>query len=275
MKQSSETLAGRVAYAELAPIDVLELPARVGDVNRLWSRGGFPESLLAADDNTSLAWRRAFVRSYLERDVPMFAPRLPAETIGRLWTMLAHAQGTPLHQSRLAASLAISAPAVARYVDLLVDLLLVRRLRPWSGNVGKRLVRTPKTYIRDSGLTHALLDLATWNDIVGHPIAGASWEGFVIDNLIAAAGERRTPYYYRTEDGAEVDLLFERGGRVEMAIEIKRSTAPELSKGFHSARDVLRPKEAYLVHGGAESWPIAKGVTALTLGDLMRRLVAD
>ncbi|HEY5569397.1 MAG TPA: ATP-binding protein [Gammaproteobacteria bacterium] len=275
MKQSSETLAGRVAYAELAPIDVLELPARVGDVNRLWSRGGFPESLLAADDNTSLAWRRAFVRSYLERDVPMFAPRLPAETIGRLWTMLAHAQGTPLHQSRLAASLAISAPAVARYVDLLVDLLLVRRLRPWSGNVGKRLVRTPKTYIRDSGLTHALLDLATWNDIVGHPIAGASWEGFVIDNLIAAAGERRTPYYYRTEDGAEVDLLFERGGRVEMAIEIKRSTAPELSKGFHSARDVLRPKEAYLVHGGAESWPIAKGVTALTLGDLVRRLVAD
>jgi hypothetical protein len=154
-------------------------------------------------------------------------------------------------------------------------LLLIRRLRPWSGNVGKRLVRTPKTYIRDSGFTHALLDLTTWNDVVGHPIAGSSWEGFVIDNLIAAAGARRTPYYYRTEDGAEVDLLFERGGRVEMAIEIKRSTAPELSRGFRSAREVLRPKEAYLVHSGVESWPTAKDVTAIALGDLIRRLVAD
>lgn len=272
MQQASETLAGRVAYMELAPIDLLELPKTERDVNRLWSRGGFPESLLATDDATSLAWRHDFVRSYLERDVPMFAPRLPAETVGRLWTMLAHAQGTPLNQSRLAASLAVSVPAAGRYIDLLVDLLLVRRLRPWSTNVGKRLVRTPKTYIRDSGLTHALLDLETWHDVLGHPIAGASWEGFVIDNLVAAAGDRRTPYFYRTEDGAEVDLLFERSGRVEMAIEIKRTTAPSLSRGFRHAREVLKPKEAYLVHGGSESWPIEKGVAAITLCDLMQRL---
>ncbi|MGH8309362.1 MAG: ATP-binding protein [Steroidobacteraceae bacterium] len=273
MRQASETLAGRVAYVDLAPIDVLEVPKQVGGVSRLWTRGGFPESLLAPDDAASLSWRRSFVRSYLERDVPMFAPRLPAETIGRLWTMLAHAQGTPLNQSRLASSLAVSTPAVGRYIDLLVDLLLVRRLRPWSGNVRKRLVRTPKTYIRDSGLTHALLDLETWEDVLGHPIAGASWEGFVIDNVIAAAGDRRTPYYYRTEDGAEIDLLFERGGKIEMAIEIKRSTAPELSKGFHSAREVLKPKAAYLLHGGEETWPIENGVTAIALGDLMLRLV--
>lgn len=273
MRQASETLAGRVAYVDLAPIDVLEAPKQVGGVSRLWTRGGFPESLLAPDDAASLSWRRSFVRSYLERDVPMFAPRLPAETIGRLWTMLAHAQGTPLNQSRLASSLAVSTPAVGRYIDLLVDLLLVRRLRPWSGNVRKRLVRTPKTYIRDSGLTHALLDLETWEDVLGHPIAGASWEGFVIDNVIAAAGDRRTPYYYRTEDGAEIDLLFERGGKIEMAIEIKRSTAPELSKGFHSAREVLKPKAAYLLHGGEETWPIENGVTAIALGDLMLRLV--
>lgn len=272
MKQSSESLAGRVAYLELEPIDWLECSDTIGDVNSLWTRGGFPESLLAADDAGSLAWRRAFIRSYLERDVPMFAPRLPAETIGRLWTMLAHAQGTPLNLSRLAASLAVSVPAVSRYVDLLVDLLLVRRLRPWSGNVGKRLVRTPKTYIRDCGLTHALLDLETWDAILGHPVAGASWEGFVIENLIGAAGERRTPYFYRTEDGAEVDLLFERGGKVEILIEIKRSTAPELLRGFHSARAVLNPKTAYLVHGGHDTWPLEKGVTAIAFDALLHEL---
>lgn len=274
MRQTSESLAGRVAYVELAPIDALELPKQVGDVNRLWARGGFPESVLASDDEASLAWRRAFIRSYLERDVPMFAPRLPAETIGRLWTMLAHAQGTPLNQSRLASSLAVSTPAVGRYLDLLVDLLLVRRLRPWSGNVGKRLVRTPKTYIRDSGLTHALLELRSWDEVLGHPVAGPSWEGFAIENLIAAAGERRTPHYYRTEDGAEIDLLFERGGKIELAIEIKRSSAPEPSKGFRSGLDVLRPRHAFIVHGGEGSWPAGHGITAVSLADLMKELIA-
>jgi hypothetical protein len=272
MKQASETLAGRIADLELAPIDVLEVSGKIGEVNRLWVRGGFPESFLASDDATSLAWRRAFVRSYLERDVPMFAPRMPVETIGRLWTMLAHAHGTPLNQARLAASLAVSEPAVARYIDLLVDLLLVRRLQPWSANIGKRLVRTPKTYIRDSGLTHALLDLETWDDVLGHPIVGASWEGFVIDNLVAVAGDRRRAYYYRTADGAEVDLLFERGGRIEMAIEIKRSTAPRPSRGFRSARATLGPGESYLVHPGAETWTVEPGVTASTLGNLLSRL---
>jgi len=272
MRQASESLAGRVVYADLAPIDALELPSRTGDVNRLWTRGGFPDSLLASDDTNSLRWRRSFIRSYLERDVPMFAPRLPSETVGRLWTMLAHAQGTPLNQSRLASSLGVSAPAVIRYIDLLVDLLLVRRLRPWSGNVGKRLVRTPKTYIRDSGLTHALLDLETWEDVLGHPVAGASWEGFAIDNLVAAAGDQRTPYYYRTEDGAEIDLLFERGGTIEMAIEVKRSSAPSLPRGFRAACETLTPKSAYVLHGGEETWPVDAGVTAVGLVDLMRRL---
>jgi len=195
MKQASETLAGRVVYVELAPLDALEIGGRAGDLKRVWSRGGFPDSLLAKRDKESLQWRRAFVRSYLERDVPMFAPRMPAETVGRLWTMLAHGQGTLLNQSNLAAGLAVSTPTVGRYVDLLVDLMLVRRLRPWSGNVGKRLVRTPKTYVRDSGITHALLDLETWDDVVGHPVAGPSWEGFAIENLIATAGDARTPFF--------------------------------------------------------------------------------
>ena len=272
MRQASETLAGRVAYEDLAPVDALEFPSQLGDTGRLWTRGGFPDSLLAENDAASLNWRRAFVRSYLERDVPMFAPRMPAETIGRLWTMLAHSQATPLNQSKLASSLEVSTPAVTRYIDLLVDLLLVRRLRPWSGNTGKRLVRTPKVYVRDSGLTHALLDLETWEQVLGHPVAGASWEGFVIENLIAVAGDRRTPYFYRTEDGAEIDLLFERGGSVEMVIEVKRSTAPTLSRGFNLARQALKPREAYLVHGGADSWPMADGVTAIGLRELMQRL---
>lgn len=272
LRQTSESLAGRVAYVNLEPIDALEYPSALGNTDRLWLRGGFPESVLASSDAASLEWRRDFIRSYLERDVPMFAPRLPAETIGRLWTMLAHTQGMPLNQARLAASLGVSSPSVGRYVDLLVDLLLVRRLRPWAGNVGKRLVRTPKVYIRDSGLTHALLDIETWEDLLGHPVAGASWEGFVVESLIAAAGERRTPYFYRTEDGAEIDLVFERAGKPEIAVEIKRSSAPTLSRGFHSARETLGVKESYLVHSGTDSWPESDGVTAIGLVELMRRL---
>lgn len=202
----------------------------------------------------------------------MFAPRLPAESIARLWTMLAHAQGTLLNQSRLAASLGVSAPAVTRYVDLLCDLLLVRRLRPWSGNLGKRLVRTPKTYVRDSGLLHALLELEGRNDVLSHPVAGASWEGFVIENLLTVTRDATVPYFYRTEDGAEIDLVLERGGRVEVAVEIKRSTAPEVSKGFRLACAALRPKTSFVVHGGSDEWPMKDGVIATSLSGLMRRL---
>jgi len=194
MRQSSESLAGRVAHVELGPLDLMEIHGTDGDIaDRLWVRGGFPESFLSESDRDSLTWRQSFVRSYLERDVPMFAPRMPAETIGRLWTMLAHAQGAPLQAARLASGLGVSAPAVARYVDLLVDLLLLRCLRPWSGNVGKRLVKTPKTYIRDSGMVHALLDLPDRDALLGHPVAGPSWEGFLIENLIGAAGGASTP----------------------------------------------------------------------------------
>ena len=271
MRQSAESLAGRVAYVELGPIDVAELRGRM-TADGLWVRGGFPLSLLAASGADSLTWRRDFIRSSLERDVPMFAPRLPAETIGRLWGMLAHGQGTLLNESRLASSLGVSSPAVGRYVDLLVDLLLVRRLKAWSGNIGKRLVRAPKTYVRDSGLVHALLELESLNDIVGHPVAGPSWEGFAIDNLIAAAGGSRVPYFFRTEDGAEIDLVFERGGRVELAIEITRSTAPDIAKGFRLGCAAIEPKKAFVVHGGRDEWPMRDGVTAISLAGMMRRL---
>ncbi|HSW29538.1 MAG TPA: ATP-binding protein, partial [Longimicrobiales bacterium] len=272
MRQSTESLAGRISFVELAPFDVREFPGAGLRTDALWVRGGFPRALLAGSDADSLTWRRDFIRSYLERDVPMFAPRLPAETIARLWGMLAHGQGTLLNQSRLASSLGVSAPAVGRYVDLLVDLLLVRRLRPWSGDVGKRLVRSPKVWVRDSGLLHALLDLEAWDDVLGHPVSGPSWEGFVIENLIAAAGDRRVPYFYRTADGAEIDLVFERGGLIEVAIEIKRSTAPGVSRGFHAGCSAVGAQEKFVVHGGDGEWPMGGGVTAISLAGLVQRL---
>jgi hypothetical protein len=235
IQQASETLAGRVAYVEMGPVTVQEAAAAGLSVDRLWSRGGFPDSLTAPDAAASLAWRQDFIRSYLERDVPMFAPRLPAATIARLWTMLANGQGAMLNGARLAQGLGLSAPTVARYIDLLDDLMLVRRLPPWSGNIGKRLVRSPKVYVRDSGLTHALLEIPDREALLGHPVVGASWEGFVIETLVAAAGPRATPLHYRTADGAEIDLVLERGGRPAFAIEVKRSSAPVVAAAFRRA----------------------------------------
>lgn len=272
MRQASETLAGRVAYLDLAPLNVTEIVPAGIDPASLWVRGGFPDSLLAASDATSLDWRRDFIRSYLERDVPMFAPRLPAETVGRLWTMLAHHQGSPLNLSRLSASLGVSASAVGRYVDLLSDLRLLRRLPPWSGNLKKRLVKAPKIYIRDSGIVHALLELESLNQIVGHPVVGLSYEGMVVENLIQAAGERRQAYYFRTQDGAEIDLIFESGGRPELAIEIKRSSAPTLDKGFSIACDALDIDTRYVVYPGEQVFPLRLGAQAIPLAKMAARL---
>lgn len=272
MRQAAESLAGRVAYLDLAPLSLDETRPAGIDENVLWLRGGFPESLLAANDQASLDWRRDFIRSYLERDVPMFAPRLPSATVGRLWTMLAHLQGTPLNQARLAASLGVSAPAVGRYVDLLADLKLIRRLPPWTGNLGKRLTKAPKLFIRDSGLVHALLELETRDQVLGHPVAGPSYEGMVIENLIEAASERRTACYFRTADGAEIDLVLERGGKPEMAIEVKRSSAPSPDRGFGTACDDLGIKERYVVYPGNERFPLRQGAQAIGLGELMGTL---
>ena len=272
MRQASETLAGRVAYLDIAPLTAAEAEGAGYDFDTCWVRGGFPESLLAKSDQISLRWRADFIRSYLERDVPMFAPRMLAQTIGRLWTMLANGQGSLLNQARLAGSLGVSAPAIARYIDLLVDLQLVRRLTPWSSNLGKRLVRSPKIYIRDSGVLHALLELGGWNELVGHPVVGASWEGFVIENLIAATRGRWAPYFYRTEDGAEIDLVLERGGKPQLAIEVKRASAPDVGKGFHLAADDLKIKKRYVVYPGTDRFPVAGKVTAIPLAHLVAEL---
>ena len=273
LRQSGETLAGRIAYVDMGPFEVLEAghdndPQAAG----LWLRGGYPDSYLASDDEESLALRRDFIRTYLERDVPMFGPRLPAETLERLWTMLAHGQGTLLNASQLASNLSISGQTVTRYIDLLVDLLLVRRLQPFHANLRKRLVKSPKVYVRDSGLLHALLDISDYNELCGHPVVGASWEGFVIENLIAAAPGRTHASFYRTTAGAEVNLVLELPGGALWAIEIKRGTAPKLERGFHHALEDIRPSRAFVVYSGADRYPVTPQVEAIGIRELAGEL---
>jgi uncharacterized protein len=260
IQQASETLAGRVRYIELNPLNAIEAAVTQSGPDTLWLRGGFPESYLAKSDAASMRWRQAFTRSYLERDVPMFAPRMPAALIGRLWSMIATGQGSMLNASRLGQGLGVSANTVSRYLDLLVDLLLVRRLLPWGGNISKRLVKSPKVYIRDSGLLHSLLEIQTLDHLLGHVVCGQSWEGFVIENLVQAAGNSITPMFYRTADGAEIDLLFERAGKPFVAVEIKRSSAPKIDQGFYSACDELGIPHRIVVAPVSTSYPNKKAL---------------
>jgi predicted AAA+ superfamily ATPase len=272
LRQSSESLAGRIAYRELTPIDISEIG--LAQQSGLWLRGGFPQSFLATNDASSLDWRRDFLRTYLTRDIPALEPRYPAETLRRLWTMLAHAQGTLLNASRLATSLSVSSPTVTRYVDLLVDLLLVRRLAPFHANLGKRLVKSPKTYVRDSGVLHALLAVPTTSALFDHPIVGASWEGFVVETLINCAPAWTTPFFYRTSAGAEIDLLLELPGSRLWAIEIKRSLSPKVERGFHIACDDLKPARRLVVYAGDERVPMPHDVEAIGLHSLAAELAA-
>lgn len=270
LKQASESLAGRIAYHELAGINVTEIEGNRQD--RLWLRGGFPDSYLAADDVVSLRWRMNFISTYLERDVPQLGPRIPAVTLRRLWTMLAHNQGEQLNVAKLAAGLDVSVHTVKRYVELLEGLLLVRTLRPWSGNVKKRLVKAPKVYVRDSGLTHALLGLETIDDVLGHPVAGGSWEGFALENILSAIPDGCMPWFYRTSAGAEIDLVLEQGSRKRVAIEIKRSLAPSVSKGFHLGCEDIDAGRRHIVYPGHEKYAMAGNIVITPLAEMMNML---
>ncbi|GGC03808.1 ATPase [Novosphingobium endophyticum] len=263
LRQSGESLAGRISYLEMGPIDGLELPAE--DLPSLWNRGGFPDSFLAPDDRLSQRWRQDFVRTYLERDVPMLGPRIAAETLRRFWTMLAHHQSGLLNAAEFARALGVDGKTVAAYLDLLIDLLLVRRLEPWHANAGKRLVKSPRVYVRDSGLVHTLLGLATLEDVLGHPVAGASWEGFVIETMIAAAPEGTQANFYRTAAGAEIDLLLTLPGGALWAIEVKRSLAPTLERGFYQACADLTPQRRIVIYPGSESYPLREGIEVMPL----------
>ena len=269
LRQSGESLAGRIEYVELSPLNALEAATDENSLNSLWVRGGFPDSFLARDDNDSSVFRRNFVRTYLERDVPQFGWRIPAETLERLWTMLAHGQGTLLNASKLASGLSVSAPTVTGYIDLLADLLLVRRLRPFYVNVRKRLVKSPKVYVRDSGIVHTLLGITDHNSLAGHPVVGASWEGFVIENLLSVAPAGTKASFYRTAAGAEIDLVLELpGSRGLWAIEIKHSLSVALGKGFRNALEDLKPERSFVVTAGSDRYPVAENVEAIGLREM-------
>ncbi len=271
LQQSGESLAGRINYIELPPLGLQEVGA--GQCEQLWLRGGFPDSFLAANDQASFVWRESFIRTYLERDIPLLGPRVPAETLRRFWTMLAHQQGALINAAQIARSLAVDGKTVARYLDLLVDLLLVRRLLPWHNNVKKRLVKSPKVYVRDSGITHALLGLIDNEQLLGHPVVGASWEGFVIENILSVAPASTEAYFYRTLAGAEMDLLLKMPGNELWGIEIKRNLTPKLSKGFYHASADLPLTQSFVIYPGQESYPLNDNVNAINLRQLMELLV--
>lgn len=251
VQMSSESLAGRVAHLDLAGVNLDEAAEADITPDTLWVRGGFPDSLTAPTDRASLRWRDDLIRSYLERDVRMFAPRVPAETLRRLWTMLAHNSGGLLNASRLATGLGITSPTVGTYIDLLVDLGLVRRLPPWHANTGKRVTKSPKVFVRDTGLLHALLEIDTLDTLLGHPAVGPSYKSFVVETAITATDLR--PYHYRTARGDEIDLVLVRGGAPRVAVEITRSTAPVVSAGFHRACDDLGVAHRLVAHPDTES----------------------
>jgi uncharacterized protein len=265
LQQASESLAGRVAQLELTPFqarEVLPPDAPGAELDPLWVRGGFPLSWLEPSDADSLRWREAFIASYLERDIRALGLSIAATTLRRLWTMLAHGQGGLLNQSQLAASLAVSGQTVARYIDVLCDLMLVRRLPAWHGNVGKRLVRAPKVYVRDSGIAHALLGLKSLESVLSHPVAGASWEGFVIEQLLAAAPQAEANFY-RTAHGAEADLVLGLRHGETWVIEIKRSSAPTVSRGFHLAAADVGATRRLVVAPVAAPYPMRDGIEVM------------
>lgn len=267
LRQAGESLAGRIEFVPLGSLDVLEVEAHGGKAMPLWVRGGLPDSFLAASDEDSYAFRRNFIQTYLERDVGEFvARRLPAETLRRLWTMLAHWQGGLLRASELARSLAINTATVGRYLDTLTSLFILRRLPPYVANVRKRLVKSPRVYVRDSGLVHALLRVGDFDALAGHPVSGASWEGFVIENLLQAAPPETAASFYRTQAGAEMDLVLDLPGLAKpWAFEIKRGLLPRLGRGFRSAREDLRPDRTFVVYGGDEEYHLEPGVEVIGL----------
>src|SRR5580658_7613243 len=270
LKQTGESLAGRISYLELGPFDALEIDPVATE--KLWVRGGFPLSFLAESDDLSMQWRRDFIRTYLERDVPQFGSRIPAETLRRFWTMLAHNQTQVLNAANLARGLGVDGKTVAGYLDLLVDLLLVRRLPPWHRNAGKRLVKSPKVYVRDSGIAHALLGIRDKELLLGHPVAGQTWESFVIETLIGAAPDGTEAHFYRTSNGTEIDLLLTLPNGDLWAIEVKRSSAPKMERGFHSACADLDPQRRFVVYPGTERFPLDDSTDAIGVVALAKAL---
>lgn len=266
LRQSSETLAGRIAYHEL---DVLRIDEAGEDLaDRLWLRGGYPRSFLAESAADSAEWRRGFIRTFLERDLPAFGIRVPAPTLRRFWQMLAHYHAQTWNGAELARALGVSATGVRHYLDILESALVVRTLPPWFENIGKRQVKSPRVYVHDTGLLHALLGIGDAEDLAGHPKVGASWEGFVIAELAIRLGARpEEMFFWATHAGAELDLLVVRG-RQRRGFEIKRTTTPRTTRSMHTAREALGLDAIDVVHAGEATFPMAEGIRAVAFGRL-------
>ncbi len=267
ISQSSESLAGRISYFELTPFHLDEVSNN--KLGKLWLQGGFPRSFLG-EEQASFDWRLDFIRTFLERDIPQLGFKIPAKSMERLWRMCAHNHAQLLNSSKIGGALGVSHHSVRSYIDILSETFLLRILLPYAANVKKRLIKSPKIYIRDSGLLHTLLGIESHNDLLGHPVYGESWEGFVVEAIIT-----RTPRwqhsFYRTATGVEIDLILEKGKKI-IAVECKASSAPKPTRGFWQAIDDLKVGEAYIVAPVRESYPIERGVTVFTLPDFLNKI---
>ncbi|MBW1812516.1 MAG: ATP-binding protein [Deltaproteobacteria bacterium] len=270
IRHSSESLAGRIIYHELPPFSLLETGA--GGFQNLLLRGGYPKSFLAKSDEESFVWRESYIKTYLEMDIPQLGIRIPSVQLRRFWTMLAHSHGQLWNASKISNSLGVSAPTVRRYLDILEETFVVRQLQPYHANTKKRLIKSPKVYIRDSGLNHALLRISTFDDLQGHPSIGASWEGFVIEQIASLWPQNNELYFYRTNAGAEIDLLYTDHKNQPVPVEIKYSLSPSVSRGFWNAYADLSCKRGYVVYPGRDIYPLGKNVTTLPLEMLAAHL---
>lgn len=278
LQQSSETLAGRIRYLELTPFSMMELYQNdpLGfNLEKLWFRGGFPDSYLADSEDESRAWRQDFISTYVERDIPLFGPQVPAARMKRFWYMLAHYHGQQVVLSEIAKSLEVSHTTIRFYLDILQDFFMVRQVQPWSGNTKKRLVKTPKIYIRDSGLLHNLLNIPSFDQLLGHPLVGASWEGFVMENILNQLSPKWTASYYRSSNQAEIDLVLEGANREVWAVEIKKSIAPTIGSGFHMACEDIGATKKFLVYGGSDQFPMRGEIEAMGVVDFIKVLMKN
>lgn len=271
IQNTSESLAGRVGLVELTPFILSELEAGTGfDLNRFWLRGGYPESYLAETDNAGILWRENFIRTFVERDIPRLGFQIPALQIRRLLSMCGYLQGQLLNSSKLGESLGVSHPTIRRYIDLLEQTFILRTIAPWMPNIKKRMVKSPKLYVRDSGLLHRLLQIDDFNTLLGNPVFGPSWEGFVIENIISSLRDCRFSFY-RSAAGDEADLIIEKTGKI-IAVECKASSAPQLTKGFWNALEVIQPDQAYVVAPVQTGYPLKQGVEVCSLSEAIHKL---
>lgn len=274
LRQSSESLAGRISYINMTGLNLLETGEEKKNIQSLWLRGGFPDSYLATDDEAAMDWLEDLIRTYLERDIPQMGFQVPAARLRRLWTMLAHLQGETVNYSKLGSNLEVDGKTVSHYIDILTDLLLVRRIEPWHANVKKRLVKSPRYYVRDSGVLHRLLGISSYDALLSNPILGKSWEGFVVENIHSVLPRLAETYFYRTSAGAEVDLVIKMPNAEVWAVEIKHGVAPKLGKHFNQTCEDVGATRKYVVYGGDDEFPIGNDVRMISLPKLMQALQA-